>query len=159
MRFYLPDSPGDETVSAALHQYMSSQYATLYDEDIGLMQGRQSALEDRARWRRAEPPTIETRIGSESDLDPEKTHVIETKSGRYCLRFWRGEWVAHSAGCPHSLGPLDKSELSEDGRLTCPWHGYQFDIATGENADKKCAALKPAPRIQVRKGTLFFLET
>lgn len=159
VRFYLPNSPGDDTVSAALHQYMSTQYATLYDEDIGLMQGRQSALEDRARWRGAAPETEETPVGALSDLDPDKTHVIETESGRYCLRFWRREWVAHSAVCPHLLGPLDDSELGADGRLTCPWHGYQFDVETGENLDKKCAALKPAPRIQVRKGTLFFLET
>lgn len=159
VRFYVPEAPADKAVSQALHQYMSAQYKTLYDEDIGLMQGRQSALEDRARWRKSDQVPNEVRIGDVSDLDRQKTHIFETASGRYCVRFWRGNWVAHSATCPHLLGPLEDSDLDEDGFLTCPWHGYRFDIMTGENADKKCAALKPAPRTQVRKGTLFFLET
>ena len=159
VRFYLPEKPGDDTVSQALHQYMASQYKTLYDEDIGLMQGRQSALEDRARWRKSAAREGEIRVGPVAELDREETHIVETENGRYCVRYWRGNWVAHSAICPHLLGPLEESELDENGLLTCPWHGYQFDIVTGENLDKKCAALKPAPRTQVRKGTLFFLET
>ena len=71
----------------------------------------------------------------------------------------KSEFEQFSVPLGHGGVDLDDSELDEDGRLSCPWHGYQFDIATGENVEKKCAALKPAPRIQVRKGTLFFLET
>lgn len=32
--------------------------------------------------------------------------------------------------CPHAGGPLAEGTL--DGcRVTCPWHGWQFDVTTG----------------------------
>ncbi len=37
---------------------------------------------------------------------------------------------ASDAGCPHVGGPLDRGRIV-DGRVTCPWHGSQFDLATG----------------------------
>jgi nitrite reductase/ring-hydroxylating ferredoxin subunit len=35
----------------------------------------------------------------------------------------------YSGVCPHLGGPLLKAALRE-GVLTCPWHGYRFDVAT-----------------------------
>lgn len=32
--------------------------------------------------------------------------------------------------CPHQGGPLSEGRIV-DGCITCPWHGYQFDPATG----------------------------
>jgi hypothetical protein len=36
--------------------------------------------------------------------------------------------------CPHRGGPLELARL-EDGCITCPWHGYRFDVRTGRSAD------------------------
>lgn len=34
--------------------------------------------------------------------------------------------------CPHQGGPLGKGELN--GHIvTCPWHGWQFDVRDGQN--------------------------
>jgi nitrite reductase/ring-hydroxylating ferredoxin subunit len=34
--------------------------------------------------------------------------------------------------CPHQGGPLGKGRL--DGCIvTCPWHGWQFDVRTGQH--------------------------
>ena len=34
--------------------------------------------------------------------------------------------------CPHQGGPLGKGALN--GHIvTCPWHGWQFDVRNGEN--------------------------
>jgi nitrite reductase (NADH) small subunit len=41
--------------------------------------------------------------------------------------------------CPHSGGPLAKGRLAGQV-ITCPWHGWQFDVTTGRH----CLA----PRIQ-----------
>lgn len=35
----------------------------------------------------------------------------------------------YSGICPHLGGPLLDGEV-RDGTLICPWHGYQFDLAT-----------------------------
>jgi hypothetical protein len=35
--------------------------------------------------------------------------------------------------CPHRGGPLEDAPV-EEGCVTCPWHGYRFDLATGAGA-------------------------
>lgn len=34
--------------------------------------------------------------------------------------------------CPHAGGPLGKGAL-RDNIVTCPWHGWQFDVSTGQH--------------------------
>lgn len=34
--------------------------------------------------------------------------------------------------CPHQGGPLGKGTLS-GGVVTCPWHGWQFDVRSGQH--------------------------
>lgn len=155
VRFYLPETPGDDGASSAILQYMQGQYAMLYDEDIDLMQGRQSALEDRSRWRANEELARAYRVGAIEDLDPSATHTVETQNGRYCVRHWQGEWIVHSAVCPHQLGPLQDSEIDAEGLITCPWHGYKFDLVSGENREGQCSALAEAPELEDRDGVLF----
>jgi nitrite reductase/ring-hydroxylating ferredoxin subunit len=33
--------------------------------------------------------------------------------------------------CPHFGGPLDDAPVDDRGIVTCPWHGYRFDVRTG----------------------------
>ena len=42
-----------------------------------------------------------------------------------------GQWHALQNSCLHRGGPVCKGPLT-DGILTCPWHGYQYKLATGE---------------------------
>jgi nitrite reductase/ring-hydroxylating ferredoxin subunit len=43
-----------------------------------------------------------------------------------------GQFFALDGLCPHQGGPLGKGSL--DGCiLTCPWHGWQFDVRTGQS--------------------------
>jgi nitrite reductase/ring-hydroxylating ferredoxin subunit len=43
-----------------------------------------------------------------------------------------GQFFALDGVCPHQGGPLGKGTLS--GHIvTCPWHGWQFDVRSGEN--------------------------
>jgi len=98
-------------------------------------------------------------VGSLATLDTAQSYTIETATGRYCVRFWQGEWIAHSAVCPHQLGPLQDSDVDSEGRITCPWHGYKFDLKTGESNDGACAALSAAPDLVVRDGELYLAAT
>ncbi len=34
--------------------------------------------------------------------------------------------------CPHAGGPLGKGTLGGN-IVTCPWHGWQFDVSTGQH--------------------------
>lgn len=155
VRFYLPESPENETGAEMILAYMQQQYATLYDEDQDLMLGRQGALNDRQRWGANVPDSKDVLVGSAAELDLESIHTVELENGRFCVRQHEGEWIVHSAVCTHLLGPLDESAINEHGQLTCPWHGYHFDLRTGENAEQKCRALATAPKLIEHDGQLY----
>jgi nitrite reductase/ring-hydroxylating ferredoxin subunit len=68
--------------------------------------------------------------------------ISEVPEGRGTLIDWRGQTIAlFNAGggrihatsplCPHEDGPLGDGWL-EGGAVVCPWHGFDFDLATGE---------------------------
>jgi nitrite reductase/ring-hydroxylating ferredoxin subunit len=50
-----------------------------------------------------------------------------------------GRFHATGATCPHEDGPLGEGWL-EGGAVVCPWHGFDFDLATGRcNVDEGLA--------------------
>ena len=51
---------------------------------------------------------------------------------------------------------VNEAKLDERGNITCPWHGYRFDVATGQNIDGKCNDLAQTPRLIERNGKLYF---
>jgi nitrite reductase/ring-hydroxylating ferredoxin subunit len=53
-----------------------------------------------------------------------------------------GEVVTFSAVCPHLLGPLDDATIC-DGIVECPWHGYRYDIRTGQEVTGRRLRLRP----------------
>ncbi len=50
--------------------------------------------------------------------------------------FRRGEkFYAITADCPHRGGPLDEGSVLDDGiTVSCPWHGWEFDMSTGKSS-------------------------
>ena len=66
--------------------------------------------------------------------------------------------IAHSTLCPHRLGPLDECEI-EDGAVTCPWHGYRYDLRSGRQLSPDGRLrLAPAPRVEVVAGQARLVE-
>ena len=58
-----------------------------------------------------------------------------------------GRFHAVTAICPHEDGPLGECWL-EGGNVVCPWHGYDFDLATGRcNTDAGLAVSVYAARV------------
>jgi len=43
-----------------------------------------------------------------------------------------GQFQAIDGICAHQGGPLAKGQLV-DGIVTCPWHGWQFEVANGRH--------------------------
>src|SRR5216684_8935255 len=42
-----------------------------------------------------------------------------------------GRFYACGAICPHEDGPLAEGWIEGDA-VVCPWHGFDFDLATGQ---------------------------
>jgi nitrite reductase/ring-hydroxylating ferredoxin subunit len=64
---------------------------------------------------------------------PDGTGREVTVQGRVLAIYQvRGQFYALDGICPHAGGPLGEGDL--DGCVvTCPWHGWQFDVTTGEH--------------------------
>ncbi|VAX42317.1 Nitrite reductase [NAD(P)H] small subunit [hydrothermal vent metagenome] len=68
-----------------------------------------------------------------------------------------GEIFAIDGMCAHAGGPLGKGCL-EGSIITCPWHGWQYDVVTGkhcltENIQQETFAVK------VEDGKIFVAMT
>lgn len=62
---------------------------------------------------------------------PEGTSVECVAEGRIFAAYQvDGEFHVIDGICPHAGGPLGKGILS-GSIVTCPWHGWQFDVQTG----------------------------
>ena len=155
VRFYLPEPLADPSMEPQIHAQLAGQYRQLYDEDIGLMSGRQTALDDRRHWRSSVGGPAAILVGEAAELDRIRANMVETETGRFCVRYWNDTWIVHSAVCPHLLGPLGDSEIDAEGAITCPWHGYKFDAETGANIGGDCKALSAAPRLEVSDGRVY----
>lgn len=156
IRFYAPQGKFPPEHSKAVLGALSDQYRQLYDEDLALMEGRQSALDFRKSSQSA-PRLIELEIGETDTLESAGMTIVDFREQRVCVRKWRGQWIAHNAVCPHLLGPLSDSAIDENGEITCPWHGYRFDVVSGDSLDGKCRGLEPVPDVQERDGKLFLI--
>ena len=70
------------------------------------------------------------RIAAVADVPP-GTGIEAVAAGRMIAVFnVDGEFHAMDGVCPHSGGPIGQGALS-GCIVTCPWHGWQFDVTTG----------------------------
>lgn len=96
------------------------------------------------------------RIGVAADL-PGRGQVKEVAIGGrlVCIANVDGSIYATDNTCPHWGGPLGQGNIS-DGKLVCPWHGWTFDLKTGETC--RSAKVKLARHRVVIQGDEVFLE-
>ncbi len=70
------------------------------------------------------------KLASLAELPPGTLIEIERGLDLYALCNVEGEIRALSGVCPHQGGPLGQGAL-DGGVVTCPWHAWEFDSATG----------------------------
>jgi nitrite reductase/ring-hydroxylating ferredoxin subunit len=125
-------------------------YKRLWDEDEPMMRDR----ERRLQAPRNRPPAAPVRLGALAEV--EAALPLTAEIGGEPFRVIRdGEaLIAHAAVCPHFLGPLDETPIT-DGAVRCPWHGWRFDVRTGENLDGHLCRLPAPPRISIEAGEVW----
>jgi nitrite reductase (NADH) small subunit len=73
------------------------------------------------------------KVATLGDISPGTAREL-TAGGRVIALFnVDGNYFALDGICPHAGGPLGEGDLSGPV-VTCPWHGWQFDVTTGRNA-------------------------
>jgi nitrite reductase/ring-hydroxylating ferredoxin subunit len=78
------------------------------------------------------------------EIDGEPALVTRAANGRVC---------AIAARCSHLGGPLDEGERDGDV-VTCPWHGSQFDVCTGEVVAGPAVFPQPVYESRVSAGRI-----
>jgi nitrite reductase/ring-hydroxylating ferredoxin subunit len=70
------------------------------------------------------------RIAAAADIPPGTGRAYAV--GRYDIALFNvdGRFYALENSCPHQGGPIAEGWL-EGPEVTCPWHGWCFDVRTG----------------------------
>ena len=66
------------------------------------------------------------------EVEPGTVRAVRAGDSEIALARVDDEFYAMQAHCLHLQGPLGEGRV-EDHVLTCPWHGWQYDLRTGEN--------------------------
>jgi len=83
-----------------------------------------------------------------AELDPGDRVIVEIKGREIAVINANGELYAVGNHCPHMGGPTCQGSLSgtfstddegevvyerENEIIACPWHGWEFDVKTGDH--------------------------
>lgn len=97
-------------------------------------------------------------VARKGEIGPGECRIVEIKRHSVGIFNVNGEFVAILNICPHELAPVCRGRVSgttlpslpgeyrwgrEGEILSCPWHGWEFDLLTGK-------ALAD-PRVRVRQ--------
>ena len=70
------------------------------------------------------------KVAKRKDVPSDTGLMVEAGGQEIALFKVDGKVCALHAVCPHQGGPLAEGGI--DGNVvTCPWHGWQFDVKTG----------------------------
>ena len=112
------------------------------------------------------------KVTNEAALSEDGARILTEIEGVEIAVFnLNGEYHALANFCPHQSGPLCEGPLrgrvtvgddleweydSEEKNVVCPWHGWMFDIETGENVDADRYTV-PKYDVEVDDGEIFVL--
>ena len=78
------------------------------------------------------------------EVPPGRSKIVVVAGHVVALFNVGGTFHALSNTCLHRGGPVGEGEL--DGTVvTCPWHGWQYDVRTGANVLNPVACLRTYP--------------
>ena len=130
-------------------------YARLWDQDEAMIVERERVIARASSRIRRVPDDRRAPVplGDARELKKRLPLLVEIADRTYRIVELEGAIVVHSATCPHMGASLGSTCVEPDGCVTCPWHGYRFDLATGTSADGRKLRLAPAPHVDVDAGT------
>ena len=71
------------------------------------------------------------KVATLKELPPGSAKAVEVGGKAVALYNLEGTVFATGNTCPHRGGPLGEGEL-EGEVITCPWHGFQYEVKTGK---------------------------
>jgi nitrite reductase/ring-hydroxylating ferredoxin subunit len=93
------------------------------------------------------------RVAAEQDLGPGLCGEYVAGERIIALFNVDGRFFALDGICPHQGGPLGKGSLA-GCIVTCPWHGFQFDVTTGQHQTSR-SLVQPTFPVKVENGEVW----
>jgi nitrite reductase (NADH) small subunit len=90
------------------------------------------------------------RVAGVADVPPGEGSEFVAGDRIIALFNVEGHFYALDGICPHQGGPLGKGALC-GAIVTCPWHGFQFDVRTGQHQSSK-SLRHPTFAVKVENG-------
>ena len=70
-------------------------------------------------------------VATTDDIPPGTGKTVEVNGVWIALFNVAGSFFAVDNTCPHAGGPIGEGQLNGE-TVTCPWHGWSFNVRTGE---------------------------
>ena len=93
------------------------------------------------------------RVAAVSEVPPGTAKEVMAGDQVVALFNADGTFYALDGVCPHAGGPLGEGTL-RGTTITCPWHGWQFDVTNGQNCLNRRMAHKSFP-VKVEGNDVF----
>lgn len=84
------------------------------------------------------------RITGTADVKPGSGTTVEVDGKSLAVFNVEGSYYAIDNTCVHRGGPLGEGEL-EGNTVTCPWHGWSYDVTTGRCINNPSACVQSYP--------------
>src|SRR2546425_3204678 len=99
---------------------------------VGTSRDGRSQWETPNRVKRRTGPRLTrfVKVAEKSDLREGFSKVVSVEGRSIALFRVKNEYFALANVCLHRGGPLGEGNLS-GSVVTCPWHGWKFDVRTG----------------------------
>ncbi len=72
------------------------------------------------------------RVAGAGEIKPGEGKTVSVNGNDVALFNVDGNFYAIDNTCPHRGGPLGEGFLEGDA-VTCPWHGWRFNVTNGAN--------------------------
>jgi nitrite reductase (NADH) small subunit len=94
------------------------------------------------------------RASAKGDVPPGAIHEFQVGEGKsIALANVDGKFFAINNVCLHRGGPLGEGELDRQ-IVTCPWHGWQFDVTNGQLLTNPAITVACYP-VEIRGDDIF----
>ncbi len=93
------------------------------------------------------------RAAKASEIPSGTIREVEVNSRRIAVANLNGRFYALDNTCLHRGGPLGQGEL-EANVVTCPWHGWQYDVSTGKTLVNPAVGVQTFP-VELRGEEIF----
>jgi nitrite reductase/ring-hydroxylating ferredoxin subunit len=78
------------------------------------------------------PMTDFVTVAKVGEIPPGSGRTVEVHGIWIALFNVDGTFYAIDNTCPHAGGPLGEGQMRQSAVVECPWHGWRFDVRTGQ---------------------------